>query len=350
MSRTSSQRSDRTARLLRIWSLLARTPHGLTVHEIADRCEISIRTVYRDINALDSQIRVPILQEGNRYSVDSSALPPVRFSLEEAMALYISARLASRYADERDQAISSVFHKLAEILPPPISERVAETAKALAERPANETYSKVFGILASAWALRRRVRIGYLWTKPDGSARRVYTRYLDPYFIEPSGTGHSCYVIGLDHYSSQIRTFKIERIREAELTPEMYEMPAGWSASEYLKGAWGIFHDDEVEVRIRFSRSVAAALAEAIWHPSQEIVEETDGNVLYTARVAGIVEITPWILSWGAEAEVLSPPALRDAVASAVHRLSALYSPGPPADGGSPNVIDLSDVASSVTA
>lgn len=344
MSRPNSQRSDRTARLLRVWSLLARNPQGLTAREVAAICQMSIRTVYRDIVALDSEIRVPVCQSGNRYSVDSSALPPVRFSLEEAMAIYISARLTSRYADERDPAISSVFSKLADILPSPIAERVKETAAALVERPVNETFSQAFALLTSAWATRRRVRIGYVWTKADGSASKVYSRLLDPYFIEPSAMGHSCYVIGLDHYTNEVRTFKIERIRSVEMTYDQFEIPAGWSPSLYLKGAWGIFHDDEVEVRVRFSRTAAARLKEAIWHPSQQISDEPDGSVLYTARVAGIVEIAPWILSWGAEAEVLSPAALRESVADVARRQAAIYATvgSPSADAGSAPIPPLS--------
>ncbi len=38
------------------------------------------------------------------------------------------------------------------------------------------------------------------------------------------------------------------------------------------------------------------------------------------------MEITPWILSWGAEVEVLSPPQLRDKIAEAVPRMSSTYS------------------------
>ena len=43
--------------------------------------------------------------------------------------------------------------------------------------------------------------------------------------------------------------------------------------------------------------------------------------------VAGIVEIRPWILSWGDGVEVLEPAELREAVAGAVHRAAELYAP-----------------------
>ena len=44
-----------------------------------------------------------------------------------------------------------------------------------------------------------------------------------------------------------------------------------------------------------------------------------------TVTVAGIVEIRPWILSWGEAVEVLAPPELREAVAGMVERAAARY-------------------------
>jgi len=323
---SGGEKRDRTARLLRVAVVLNQNPHGLTVHEIARLCNVCVRTTYRDLRALQEELEVPIWQEGRLYGlVPGYFLPPVNLTLQEAMALFLASRLTSRYADERDPYIESAFTKLGAILPQPIAEHVQETVKVMAERRANENFARVFDILTTAWARCRRVRIGYLWTKPDGSVQKVYERLIDPYFIEPSGVGHSCYVIGFDHFSQQIRTFKVERIHHIELTNDEYVIPIDWSAGDYLRLSWGIVHDDEVEVRVRFSRAVAARVKEAIWHPTQQLQDEPDGSVVLTVRVAGTMEITPWILSWGAQAEVLSPPSLRDQIGDIARKQAALY-------------------------
>lgn len=320
-------KKDRTARLLKVQLLLCQNPHGLTPKEIARLCGVSVRTTYRDLRALDLEIQVPIWEDNGRYGiVQGYFLPPIKLTLLEAMALFLSARLVSKYADERDPNVESAFVKLASVLPPAIAEHVQETVALLASRTENPDYSRVFDILTTAWANRRRVKIGYLWTKPDGSAQKVYERMLDPYFIEPSGIGHSCYVIGFDHYSKEVRTFKVERIKAIEQTTEEYEIPAGWKATEYLRSSWGIVHGDEVAVRVRFSKAAAARVKESIWHPSQRVEDQPDGTLLFTVQVAGTLEITPWILSWGAEAEVLSPPELRQHVAEIARRQADLYS------------------------
>ena len=54
-------------------------------------------------------------------------------------------------------------------------------------------------------------------------------------------------------------------------------------------------------------------------------MELADGRVELTVTVAGIVEIRPWILSWGDGVEVLEPEELRASVSAAVRRAAARY-------------------------
>jgi proteasome accessory factor B len=74
---------------------------------------------------------------------------------------------------------------------------------------------------------------------------------------------------------------------------------------------------------------VARRVLETRWHPSQEIERQPGGQLKMTLKVRGVVEITPWILSWGADVEVLKPAALRNALAETVERLAAAYSKKP---------------------
>lgn len=256
-------------------------------------------------------------------------MPPIQLTLTEATALYLSARLASRYTDERDPYMESAFTKLASALPQPIAAFVQETVKMMAEGREDPHYARVFDILTSAWAHRRTVRIRYPKTGADVKEPKVLERKLDPYYIEPSGASHSCYVIGHDHHSDAIRTFKIERIQQIELTAEEYQIDPEWSARDYLKASWDIVHDDEVEVTVRFSAAVAKRVKEAIWHPSQRLTDNPDGSLLLTVHVAGTMEISRWILSWGCEAEVVSPDSLRAQMAEIARRQAANYGQTP---------------------
>ncbi len=321
------KRYDRTARLNRVCQLLWEYPQGLTPERLAELCNVSKRTIFRDLKAIQRDINYPLWQQGGRYGLESRAfLPPLKLSLPEAMALFLAARLVSRYSDERDPSVESAFGKLAAILPRPVAHHVAETVRGMLCRPDNPHYARVFDLVSEAWASGRRVRIWYPSTS-DGD-RKILERLVEPYFLEPSLIGHSCYLIAFCHHGGALRTFKLERIRHVELTDQPYQVPADFDVNAYLKASWGVVADEEVEVRLRFSRLVASRVKECTWHPSQTIVQRDDGTLDFSVTVAGTMEITPWILSWGAEVEVLAPPELRAKVAETARRMSLAYGAG----------------------
>ncbi len=85
--------------------------------------------------------------------------------------------------------------------------------------------------------------------------------------------------------------------------------------------------EEPATVHVRFSDADAARRAlETRWHPSQREQVLHDGSVDMWFEVAGLLEITPWILSWGDTVEVLEPLELRQrvsAVAMAMARLDS---------------------------
>jgi predicted DNA-binding transcriptional regulator YafY len=151
---------------------------------------------------------------------------------------------------------------------------------------------------------------------------------VQPYFLEPDAARRSVYLIGFDEPAGAMRTYKVERIRSATLTQDRYELPEDFDPDRWLANSWGIWSSDgtpTVRVRLRFDASVAHRVREAVWHRSQELVELDGGGVELAVTVAGIVEIRPWVLSWGDGVEVLEPPELRDAVAASVRAAAARY-------------------------
>jgi predicted DNA-binding transcriptional regulator YafY len=316
---------DRTARLLNVAHLLFKHPRGLTAQEIANRVGMNVRTVYRDVRALEEEVGVAVWQHEKRFGAEpTSFLPPLKLTLQEAVTLFLSTRLMARYQDRRDPHVVSAFNKLASVLPAPIAQQVHASVASLAERPRDDNRERVFDLLATAWAEGRKVQIWYPSTRAGDKS--VYERLISPYFLEPNPSGHTCYLIGLDSYSGRVRTFKIERVQQAELTDERFTIPADFDLAERLRHAWGISDEDPVEVRLRFHDASAAARArESHWHPSQREVVHADGTVDLTFEVGGLLEIKPWILGWGGAVEVLSPAELRQRVAAAAREQANRY-------------------------
>ncbi|HEX7345572.1 MAG TPA: HTH domain-containing protein, partial [Candidatus Limnocylindrales bacterium] len=116
---------DRLARMLRVVAVLRGHPEGIRPTEIARRTGVATRTVYRDLRALEEEVGVPVWSEGGLWGVEGQEfLPPLKLTLDEAMAVVLSARLMVRYADKYDPDLAAAFEKLEEVLPRPLAEHV----------------------------------------------------------------------------------------------------------------------------------------------------------------------------------------------------------------------------------
>jgi proteasome accessory factor B len=318
---------DRLARMTRLVSILQAHPDGVRTADVAERVGMSVRTVYRDLRAIDEEIGVPIWADGGRWGIDQDKafLPPLKLTQGEAMAVVLAARLMVRYADKYDPNLASAFEKLEQGLPPALAEHVERTLDVLSKAPRDERFNSHIRLLTKAWAERRVVTIDYEPAFYDGGAtpRRATVR---PYLLEPSLQTHALYLIGFDEEREAIRTFKIERIRTASLTPRTFEPPNPADTTSALRPAWDIIADQApAEIVLRFAARVAARVLEATWHPTQTVATEPDGSLLWRATVSGTIEIRLWVLSWGDDVEVLAPGALRLDVEATLRRASARY-------------------------
>lgn len=319
---------DRLARLWRVVQVLqAHGEAGIRPAEIAKRTAMSVRSVYRDLRALEGEMGIPLWSEKGRWGVaDQAFLPPLRLTLQEAMAVFLSARLMTRYADKYDPNLAAAFQKLEEGLPDALRAHVERTLGDLAERRLDPAFNRHFADLTRAWAERRVVRFTYAPARYDGTNREPRPAEVRPYLLEPSLETHALYLIGFDELRNAIRTFKVERILDLSILPRTFDAPEGEALARTLRRAWDIIADQpETEVVLRFSPAVSARVREATWHPSQQVDELPDGSLAWRATVAGTIEIRLWILSWGDEVEVLQPAALRRDVAATLARAAGRY-------------------------
>ncbi len=320
---------DRAARYLKIARVLHQHRDGIAAGAIADLVGVSRRTVYRDLAAMERDAGLPIWQESGRFGLEEDAfLPPLDLTLHEAMTLYLAARVLAKTSDEYDSELIGAFVKLAAVLPGILAEHVQATADLVAARPADARFTRVFRTLTEAWAHGRVVQIEYDAGAYDPS-RGVRRARVRPYAIEPSALTHALYLIGLDEERGGRRTFKVERIVDASLTPDTFDPREGSGTAADLARGWDVISDQPLEsVAIRFAPAVARRVAETRWHGSQQLEPQPDGSLIWRGRVAGLREIQVWILGWGADAEVLEPPELRARVAEQVRLAATRYAAG----------------------
>jgi proteasome accessory factor B len=314
---------DRTARLMRVASLLVAHPDGMRPKDIAERLGMSVRNVYRDLKALEGEARMPTWAEGGRWGIlDTAFLPPLKLTLSEAMAVFLGARLMVRYADKYDPDLGSAFEKLAANLPETLREHVARSLDVLQDAPLDARFIEHVRLLTRAWAERRVVDIEYEGAAFEGRAGERSRRTVRPFLIEPSLQTHALYLIGWDEDRDAMRTFKIERIRDVRVTPRAFEAPEGATLERDLRRGWDIIADQPAtEVVLRFSPAVAGRVRETTWHSLQRTEASPDGGLIWRSTVSGVIEI----LSWGDDVEVLEPAELRTQVRDILGRAAERY-------------------------
>jgi predicted DNA-binding transcriptional regulator YafY len=135
------------------------------------------------------------------------------------------------------------------------------------------------------------------------------------------------YLIGLCHLRSEIRMFVLDRIKMMNITDETFEIPDDFDLETYMQSPFKVIHDKPVKVTIRFDKKAAGYIKEKIWHHSQDIEPQKDGSIIFSAEVAGADEVKHWVMSWGTNAEVLTPEFLRREIAQELSNSLKKYLP-----------------------
>ncbi len=319
--------TTREERLERISRLLQRNPGGLSEREIAEALNFERRTTHNYLKELD--LRGKADRDGQLwFPLPHHALVLRNFELqpEEAVILYLAARLFVKQSDTRHELAEHVLTKLADILSTDIglSADILRAAQELAHRPFTPGYEDIFRTVARAYIYRRQVEIAY-----QPYRGKPFKTVLSPYLLEPSAIGFATYVIGHSSIVNAIRTYKLERIEQARLLRDQeYTVPDDFPGLELLRNAWSIYYGDAmVHVTLRFHPDVAKRVQETNWHPSQRLEwdEQRPGYLLVALDVADTTDLKPWIRAWGANCEVLEPVDLRDEMIGEARRLAYLY-------------------------
>jgi len=290
--------------------------------DLAEELGVSERTIYRDLADLGEALRGALYVDfdGEGYVLGGSVvLPPLRLTPEEVRTLKMAASLIPRGSPQGQRLRQAIA-------------KVCAVAEAEEESPADEEIAIVTPMARDRvqWrtlhlleeAIRERAR---LWVRYFSfqSGREEEHRF-DPYAL--TFRRHAWYVVGYCREHRTEHVLRASRIRQARRTGEHFERPANFSLARFFAESWQVFRGKPVTVKVRFSARVAPLIEELEWHPSQRTKRERDGRLLFTARWPLSPEVVAWVLSWGADAEVLAPKALREEVASVARKLAAIYS------------------------
>lgn len=219
----------RADRLFQIVSLLRRR-RFTTAAWLAERLEVSERTIYRDVADL-ARSGVPVEGEagvGYRLGKDFE-LPPLMFNVEEIRALVLGARMVESWADDDlRQAARSVLDKVEAVLPPGSRSKLQDTALFALGLRLPEHARVLLGPLRRAIDERRVLTLEYRDANEQLSARRV--RPLALYFWGATWTLASWCELRVAY-----RNFRVDRIARVTLADERFELVSPVTLAEYIQ-------------------------------------------------------------------------------------------------------------------
>jgi predicted DNA-binding transcriptional regulator YafY len=322
--------AKRAQRLVNLAMLLIKQPERRwRTSEIAELTHVSIDTAFRDLQDLSRMGTPPLSSDGTTrdfvwflLSESQADLPPLRLGYAEGAAMYAATRLLSQLHDGQNESVNAAILHLIGVLPTALRSHLEAIAKQPPQPGATRAHlSQTFDVLSQGWLLRRVVKLHY-----DPPRLTPYTCQFRPYLLEPSAIGRTLYFLGYSDPPKALRTYKLERVRHAELTHETFQIPNDFDGPALLRKAWGVMYGDgeAAHVKLRFTQFVSKRVRETRWHPS-ETVTELAGGLLWEADIGDITEIRPWIRGWGADCEVLEPASLREELTREAQRLSKLY-------------------------
>jgi predicted DNA-binding transcriptional regulator YafY len=219
----------RADRLFEIIQLLRRRRGITTAATLAEKLEISERTVYRDIADLVAA-GTPIEGEagvGYRLNADYD-LPPLMFDREEIQALVLGARIVQQFGDAGlARAATSALAKVTAVLPKDLETVLTRATLFATGAPFAGAIDAPLTIARQAMLERRKLHLKY--SAQDGRASERVVRPLGAFFW-----GRTWTLATYCELRQDFRNFRLDRIEHAALLEETFEDEPGRTLRDLL--------------------------------------------------------------------------------------------------------------------
>ncbi len=223
----------RADRLFQIIQLLRRR-RVTTAQQLAERLEVSERTIYRDVRDLVAA-GTPIDGEaGVGYTLGKGYdLPPLMFDREEIEALSLGARIVESFADvELARAARTALSKVESVLPDSLKGQTQRSRLFSPDLGRGRALSQSLLPIRTAVSQQRKVRIRY--ARADGKRSMRTIRPLATFFWGASWT-----VAAYCEVRQDFRSFRLDRIAKLEVLTQTFEAEAGTRLEDFLAGLGG---------------------------------------------------------------------------------------------------------------
>ncbi|MBT1702241.1 helix-turn-helix transcriptional regulator [Chryseosolibacter indicus] len=298
------------------------TKRVVKAEEIAERFEISLRTVYRDVKAL-MEAGVPIGSEAGKgyFIVDGYHLPPVMFSQEEASAMLTAGKLVEKMTDVSiRKAYESALLKIKSVLNDSEKDHLEnlQSAIEILRHDKQEDYpNEYMAEIQNAISKKNVMRVEYLSTKEERTTRE----------IEPIGIVHYSgrwHLIGWCRLRNGYRDFRVDLIQSLKNTGASFDSRNLFTLQEYFQSLTAA-HQEMEKVTLLFDKSMTRNVKYARYYYGYVSEEDLGDRCRMTFLVANTRSFCKWLLMYGNAVEIENPDKLRGIMEEMVDELVLHY-------------------------
>ena len=306
----------RLSRLLGI--LLVLLDHDrITCRELADRFEVSVRTIMRDIDDI-SMAGVPIVSVpgsgGGVGIMPGYRIHYLTFSADELQFLLVGLRgMSDTVKDDKAETIGAKLEWLLANYPEPQHSHIVLDLEPWDPQP---QVAETVQMLHDAARFGKLVRFRYTNSKGHTAERTV-----EPVTLVLKGS--IWYVYGYCCDRQDYRLFRMSRIQTLQLSTERFLPQAHSIQGKPWQQAWHSENNETVTLRLRFSDTMEPTLRD--WFRPDQIARSSEGKWLVSAAFPWDRWVTGMLLSFGSQVEILDPDWVRLLMKEELKKMTQVY-------------------------
>jgi predicted DNA-binding transcriptional regulator YafY len=153
---------------------------------------------------------------------------------------------------------------------------------------------------------------------------KPYFNEIHPYLLKEYKS--RWYLIGLNDFKGQVRTYSLDRIRDIQISEVPYKKPT-FNARTYFMNSIGVIspEGEPPKIRIAVQKTQAQYMITQPWHESQNIEEESEDEVIFSFKVHPTYEFLSLLLSFGKDVKVLEPASLKKRIREELEEMIGFY-------------------------
>lgn len=316
--------TKRVSRILELTQIITMRPRRYLRRDLADRFGVGERMIQKDLDVIRNGLKLPLLHSAMGYYFEETPrLPALQCTFSEALALVLALQAARQVSGIGSTDLAAATARLESLFPPEFRPLLRQASPQIWANSQQEHRQLMLFHLNLAMVRGCKVQIRYRTSSREGELSQ---RVIQPYHIMPYV--RSWQLIAFCELRAEVRMFKVDRIEEAVLTAERYEIPGDFNLDDYLGMAWGIIRGgtkEAVEVVLHFASGAGRWVTEERWHKSQKAEEQPDGSVILRLQVVITPEFINWLLYYGPRVQVLKPDDLKETIRKEHEKAAELY-------------------------